>query len=490
MRYARAVRFASRAPLLASCLLLGCPKPSPSSNGPADATPDVTAAPAASASATAREGVSAEQARAVVDAWLAAQNAGDFRAYEQLYAPRFEGVRRSGTQTVRLDRARWMRERERMFKRKTTVAARDIVVTTSGDGADVRFVQTWAQESYRDEGPKHMVLAREKAQLRIVREEMVRSTTIPPSAVSPERFAFVVDAGGPHLVLSDAPKAEWATGAPTLVAKREPWTTRRTATGLPADLAAWQGRSVELFDDHGVACRGTLGTIAIVGRVVPHFGRVSQWMGTGDFEGGPKASDATIARDAWELSGNTAAGDRDGRLLVAAVEADAGACKGALWGRPVATEVPKVVAAAPADAPTKALALAELRKTKAYGETQARYETEKEPSDPKRWEELDAHVDALTFAHPSGTTLVTLSITAGRGCGTFGATLGAAWELTGGKLVPVRDPDGEALVPVAATDVDGDGALDLLFREGLLRRQRGTYPTWNRLSIPFLDCGC
>src|SRR4051812_17999521 len=85
----------------------------------------------------------ATQARLVIDAWIAAQNSGSFSAYDALYAPRFEGVRRSGSQTARLDRTRWMKERERMFKQKTTVALKEIVITPSRDGADVRFVQTW-----------------------------------------------------------------------------------------------------------------------------------------------------------------------------------------------------------------------------------------------------------------------------------------------------------------------------------------------------------
>src|SRR5262249_27020631 len=55
------------------------------------------------------------EVRALVDAWLAAQNRGDFAAYEKLYAQKFTGVRRSGTRTVSLDRAGWMRDRKRMF---------------------------------------------------------------------------------------------------------------------------------------------------------------------------------------------------------------------------------------------------------------------------------------------------------------------------------------------------------------------------------------
>src|SRR5689334_14206203 len=122
-----------RVALLASTLALavGC-KPS-GSTGSADAAlaSKDPPAPATERDARAPEPVTDAAARAVLDAWLAAQNAGTFPAYEALYAPRFEGVRRSGTQVARLDRKRWMREREAMFKQKTTVTAKDVVIRTA-----------------------------------------------------------------------------------------------------------------------------------------------------------------------------------------------------------------------------------------------------------------------------------------------------------------------------------------------------------------------
>ena len=57
-----------------------------------------------------------DKAKAIVERWLAAQNAGDFAAYEALYAKKFQGTRRSGNKVVTLDRAGWMRDRKRMFK--------------------------------------------------------------------------------------------------------------------------------------------------------------------------------------------------------------------------------------------------------------------------------------------------------------------------------------------------------------------------------------
>ena len=422
--------------------------------------------------------------RAVLDAWLAAQNSGTFAAYEALYAPRFEGVRRSGTQTARLDRARWMKEREAMFKRKTTVTAKDVVVTSLHDSAVVSFVQTWSSGSYRDEGPKRMVLTRVDGKLEIAREEMLRSSVLAPAALTPDTFAFAVHVPTPHLVLSTAVQEEWSRNAPTMVSMADPVVTRRDAAKLPSELAAWAGRKVQLFGPSGPICDGTVSGLSIIGRVTPHFGTRAQWTATGDHQGEPRPSPARIAEEAWSLSAGTG---ESGRLLVGEVHADKGRCEGALWGRAVAGNKPALVAARPADAATRALALAALRKTKAYAETQARYAGEKEAKDPARWEDFDAQVKALVFPHPSG-TLVTLSIRAGTGCGIFGGTLSAVWEQKGGALEALQEPSDQELAPTSAGDIDEDGTTDLLAPEHVVRP--GKRDAVIKLTVPFLDCGC
>ncbi len=119
------------------------------------------------------------QARALVERWLAAQNEGDFAAYQQLYAAGFVGVRRSGTRVATLDRAGWLKERARMFKKRMTVEAADTRVETNERGFRVTLEQTWASESYRDVGTKLLELAPEDGELRIVREEMLASRPDP-----------------------------------------------------------------------------------------------------------------------------------------------------------------------------------------------------------------------------------------------------------------------------------------------------------------------
>src|SRR5688500_6473613 len=106
--------------------------------------PGVGSGPSSSSSArvaVAREGAAAsgcrsarlgeasideQRVRALVDAWLDAQNAGDFTAYERLYAPRFTGIKRSGSRTQSYARAGWVLDRQTMFARPMRVAAKNL----------------------------------------------------------------------------------------------------------------------------------------------------------------------------------------------------------------------------------------------------------------------------------------------------------------------------------------------------------------------------
>jgi hypothetical protein len=125
--------------------------------------------------------------RTLLTQWLDAQNRGDFSAYQALYADSFEGIRRSGPRTVHLGRAKWMADRERMFKKPMTVTADAIELgkvsrSTSANYSlrGIIFVQTWASGSYRDVGKKQLMLIREgSSPLRIAREEMLDSRTAP-----------------------------------------------------------------------------------------------------------------------------------------------------------------------------------------------------------------------------------------------------------------------------------------------------------------------
>jgi hypothetical protein len=129
------------------------------------------------------------EARALIERWLKSQNAGDFPAYQALYAEKFGGVRRSGARTVVLDRAAWMKERGRSFKRGMTVETTPPKIEIRGDTVRATFRQTFQSGRYRDVGDKQIDFARENGALRIVREEMLTSKKL-AAEVDPDQQAL------------------------------------------------------------------------------------------------------------------------------------------------------------------------------------------------------------------------------------------------------------------------------------------------------------
>ena len=490
---------------IAACLSGGCSRASTSSPNPAPSASPASASATASAHAATNLALEGE-ARSLLDAWLAAQNSGDFGAYEQLYAPRFGGIRRSGAQTVTLDRARWMKERERMFHEKTTVTAKDVVIRPVPDGAEIELMQTWANPAYRDEGPKRIVALREPTagkKLRITREEMLASSTV-SQRIAPldEKLVFALNLPTPHLVIAVNADASWAAGEPRLVPSgrdKETFIARREAgPRVPTEALAWSGRRVELFGAAGAVCEGAVDGFAVIGRASPAYSTQASWRGLDPTY--PKPPDAEIAGLTWEMSSNY------GRLLVASVRPDDGDCSGALWGRATrgATAAadagddagkppsPAFVAGIPADAATRALASRELRKTKAFQETQARYVARRDGTEPPRFDDVVPQLDVRVFAHPTLGTIVSLMlVTNGRSCSTFSAVMSAIWEKKAtGELVLLRDASADEIAPVSAGDVDGDGRLDLLDVESVLFSHGGKLRAGPRLSVPDFRCPC
>jgi ketosteroid isomerase-like protein len=120
-----------------------------------------------------------EEARALLDGWLAAQNAGDFAAYQKLYAPAFVGIKRVGDRKTSYDHDQWMVDRQKMFKQPIKVDATLIRVATKGDEATITFRQAWSSGTFKDEGSKALVAKKSGAwggSLLIAREEMLDST--------------------------------------------------------------------------------------------------------------------------------------------------------------------------------------------------------------------------------------------------------------------------------------------------------------------------
>lgn len=156
----------------------------PTDAGAAGVAPDAATAAAQAPAPAKLEGAARADLDTFVTRWLAAQNDGDFAAYQTFYGDRFHGVRRSGKQVRRFDRAGWMKDRGGMFKRPMEVQATDVVAYAQGDKRQVFFTQTWAQGSYKDTGTKAMIVTGKDDAIRIVYEELLASKLEAPAAAS------------------------------------------------------------------------------------------------------------------------------------------------------------------------------------------------------------------------------------------------------------------------------------------------------------------
>ena len=176
--------------VFAVLLVASCGDSRPPSRRASAPAPRATPATPERRAATPRRAPSLDRdaAVALVGRWLDAQNRGDFEAYQALYAPGFAGVKRTTRRTQRFERAGWLEDRRRMFRRPMQVTATGIVVLAQGDSAAVTFVQRWASGSYADEGTKRMQLVLVDGKPAIRFEEL-----LPPSRMADSEVAL--DAG-------------------------------------------------------------------------------------------------------------------------------------------------------------------------------------------------------------------------------------------------------------------------------------------------------
>lgn len=420
--------------------------------------------------------------RALVDAWLLAQNKGEFASYEGLYAARFTGIKRAGDRTRRFDRNKWLADRQRMFSRAMKVEAADLVVEPTRGGAIVTFTQTWESGSFRDVGPKQLVLTNEGGTLRIAREEMLASTiagsTADAPALAATQFLPVVTAEGfvGVVLQSDVDPAKVQHEAPVSLERgTTAWARVGQATG-----------TYELFGATGKVCEVAATERGLFAQARFHFGQVQIWDGT--FDGldpsKDKVDDTTVAREVVDL----AAG---GVHEVAKV--DAAACTGALWAREKVDTTAVVFTGVDA-APFAQRLREELRKTGAWKQVQKDFEADDTIEGKKgAWDEWESSLSASAFAGPDGTTWVSLSVSAGSGCGTFG---GATWGLfkvgQAGEWTLLSDGDnpGESIVPMAAFDADGDGKPEFSDGQTLIQPVGASWRATRSVAKPDFDCPC
>jgi hypothetical protein len=132
----------------------------------------VAAAPAAAADPA----IPKQEATALLDAWVKAQNDGDFAAYGALYDASFVGIKRtSGGGQKRYTLATWKADRKKMFKGTQKVAAEGARVTVDHARATIAFTQRYQSGKYADHGNKQLVVVEKGGKLTIAREEMLYS---------------------------------------------------------------------------------------------------------------------------------------------------------------------------------------------------------------------------------------------------------------------------------------------------------------------------
>jgi hypothetical protein len=434
------------------------------------------------------------EVRAFIDRWLSVQNGGDFTAYQSLYAARFTGVRRSGPRVVRFDRPGWMKDRQRMFAKKMTVAAEGTAIAASSQSARVTFVQSFAQGNWRDEGDKQIVLVREGGVLKIAQEEMLSSrvgahAAPDATAATPrEQFAWTVDG---NIVLDDAPgevgrgKIEMHEGPITTVVRAV------DSKRLPPEIMAWKGRAVTAFNLDGDRCDAKVTGFQLIGKVTPHFGTVEEWR---------NQSPARVAADAWQLAD---------KVLVGVLEG----CDGAAWARAASLPAPKVVTGHEPDPELRAAALEKFRALPEWKQIQQAYLVEPAKG-VARWEDYPDGKSSTEVAafdvtvHGTSATYVSVSSAVYTGCAEFAGDLWALYRVDRSKndksgrirLTPKNSPGHGTVKPAAFVDSDGDGEPELLFdggaagdlgtERGRVKPVDGKYDDFEKLAWPYLDCPC
>lgn len=440
-----------------------------------------------------------KEIRWLLDRWLTAQNSGDFDAYQTCYASRFQGVRRTGNRTLAFDRAGWMKDRGKMFKKPMFVRMDNAAMKINPGSVLVRFEQTWASGSYKDKGPKEMLLVKEGGSWKIAREELLQSNVLAESKKSTEKiapapggFSFrFVRVSGPdvfHVIFSDPPDEYLPSDNVVLEgddAVRPVWLGGPMRNG--ADLLVGEAATTEkyrFFTAQGKACEAKLRErVELVSLETPHFS-VRDGLRNGSM------TKEEYAQSVW-TNGNK----------VVAVHVEEAACRGKdiRWAQPASA---KGAAAKQevADEATHRTALRKFRELSSYAEVQTRYT--KETGEKGTWDDNASTSVAAVWSsagNPKEKT-VSLFVSAGSGCGGgFAGQLWALWRVdAGGAWIPVGFGEkGQefSLVPAYALDVNGDGVLEWVAEQFpgkyyFLRMEGNSLTTYTDLQIPYHDCPC
>ena len=447
--------------------------PAPAAPSPSAAAPTEPAEPVAIAEAELKQ---------LLAAWLAAQNSGQFEAYQALYATKFYGVKRAGQREVRFDRAGWLNDRQKMFQKPISVEAREPGFRASTASAEIEFKQQWSSGKFADSGPKRLLVVREGGGLKIAQEEMLRSDLV--ANKSEQRagefyFTLVLDSGF-YLSLPHAkvPEQLGPIAAESGEKNTDVFTVSRTVPDAALDASVSSLKNKRLRLEGG--CVARVSEFRALTRVVPHFGERDRWTGAveGQEKKGRPMPPAQIARAAYALGKPQLFAKLDG-------------CTEGRFAWVDGARQP--LAAEPVEDPD----LAE-RAQAAFGKLpnvlarQKEFLKQAEHPEGKWWEE---GTEVAIFKHPkSGQVLVSVLANLRDGCGGFSASEWGIFELKGKALkrVPLTQNPPDRVQD--ALDVDGDGRLEFLGETDFGTDSVLFWPDADELGTSlehaYLDCPC
>ena len=420
----------------------------------------------------------------VLRVWLDTQNKGDLAGYSALYAENFRGVRRTGEKRVSLDRAGWLADRERMFRRPMVVVARDVTIAVGPKGAEIRLTQDWTSGTYRDVGPKEIRLGESGGKLLIVREEMLQSTVVGTGdlPVASARLALIY---GGDLVVAGSPDLTWGAGEATLESGEiveQPKHCENSPDYETEHDRYWECHNTEPGNVTGQFSASQKLDRARAGPLIRHWRgkKLALYGATG------KLCDATVrGLELWaEIKTTQEAVTRGGSIAEAVMTQSNPIiigdldkpCRGALYARDPDLEPPPAWAIGPAPPALQKTVTAELDKLTAGDVFDA------DGSAP----EIAAKL--LAPPSPGGRRFIHAVKTGVESCSSYNRAA-AVWEIKGNQLELVGEAS-ELGDLTAAADTDGDGAPELIFARGFLVWGEDGYAEVRPIDFPDLVVPC
>ncbi len=292
-----------------------------------------------------------------------------------------------------------------------------------------------------------------------------------------------------YVVLRSGLPDEAGEGIPYFAEHGHPIVLERAAREAEVPEAWRAERTLVLRDASGARCEVQTRGRGVLSRFSTNSVDEGYWEGGIDEERGVRVRDEALLREAWGLGAG-------GRLLVAVIPSEG--CPEATWATPLRGEVTPF-ADAPADAPTRALALAAFRATPRWGELQAMlHESPNEEGAPLapsvRWDSFRGNTPDVRVWRAEGGARAFVTVRAEvpfEGCGIFSGAQLQVFELVDGRLLPRTAADTSTTAPVTrALDADGDGAPEFFAGPDLLWLGPAGYEPVISTEFPQHGCPC